>query len=146
MIGYFVKAGDPDVGNAFQPWLLSFRNIIHRTVAPKSYGDDLRLILIEYDLEGKFMEFPKREYRVYSYRRNERSMIVMVGVREDFGTWPDPEKRRFIVESTLHATELAREKMLKLGYPGVDFEQLMSDLHLCAKEYLDAELPKQDDS
>ena len=137
MIGYFVEAGDPEVSKIFQPYRSSFRNIVQRHIAPNNYGDDLQLILIDYHLEGKFLPFPKQEYRVHSYRRNERSIIVIVGVRRDFGGMSSTENKKFIVDSTFRAVELARDKMRKLSYSKVDFVRLLSDLHVCAQEYFD---------
>jgi hypothetical protein len=136
MIGYFVMVGDIRVGNVFNPYYVAFNKLVKRNINPKTYGIGLELILIEYHLEGEFLALPEEKYRLKSYRKNERSIAVAVGVSLEFGKMSDIEKRKFIVDTTIVAVRLAQEKMDKLGFVEIDFPQLFADIDKCAIEYM----------
>jgi hypothetical protein len=136
MVGYFVKAGDLAVDADFSPYSGAFGSLLDKCLAGRDYGDDLVLILIQYHLEGRYLNLPARAYRVMPYRKNERSLSVVVGVPRTFATKSEVEKRRFIVESTLEAIRLAREKMERLGYRDVRLGHLRRDVEACAQEFL----------
>jgi hypothetical protein len=136
MIGYFVKAGDIRVDQLFHPYKAAFNKLVKQHIKPKVYGESLELILIEYHLEGEFLSLPKEKYRLKSYRKNERSIAVVVNVSLGFGQISDQEKRELIVETTIDAIHIVQEKMVKLGFADINFPQLLADVEKCASEYL----------
>jgi hypothetical protein len=138
MIGYFVKAGDVRVDKIFHPYISAFNKLVKRIIKSKTYGIGLELILIEYHLEGEFLELPKDKYRLKRYRKNECSIAVVVGVGPEFGQMADIQKRKYIVDTTIFAVRLAQEKMDKLGYAEIDFSRLFADIDICASEYLNS--------
>jgi uncharacterized protein YjbK len=137
MIGYFIKAGDNEVDRNFDPYIWPFRNIIHKIIEGKNYGPSLKLILIKYYLEGKFLEFPDKRIKINPIRKKEQSLSVTIGVPKNFGNWEELDKKKFIVNSTNEALQLVRESLIKKGYTDIDFSQLLIDLEQCARLYFD---------
>ena len=136
MIGYFVKAGDIRVDKIFHPYKAAFNKLVKIYIKPKKYGDNLELILIEYQLEGEFLQIPEEKYHLKSYRKNEHSIAVAVCVDLKFGQMSDFAKRQFIIDTTCDAVRLVQEKMGKMGFVDIDFPQLFADIDKCASEYL----------
>jgi hypothetical protein len=136
MIGYFTKEGDVDVGAPFNPYLQSFKRIMKMKVAHKKYGTGLDLILIQYHLEGKYLELPAKMYKVMPYRKKEHSISVIVGVPQSFKDLSDIAKRQFIIDTTVESARLVREKTIRLGFAKINFEMLLRDIVDCTKEYL----------
>ncbi len=136
MLGYFVKAGDLDVGAVFAPYSRVFGRLLDQHLGKRSYGEGLRLMVIQYHLEGRYLELPAKNYKVMSYRKNEKALSVVVGVPGSFGNLSDEEKRRFIVDSTLKAIELVQAKMERLGFTDIDFDGLVGDVKACADRFL----------
>jgi hypothetical protein len=73
MIGYFTKAGDPEVEAIFGPYRQSFRRLLKNKLEGRKYGDGLNLILIQYHLEGRFLQTTPQMFKVLSYRKKEQS-------------------------------------------------------------------------
>jgi hypothetical protein len=111
MIGYFVKAGDLEVGHIFNPYRFAFSTMLDEKLAGKNYSKDLQLILIEYHLEGKFLAFPGEDYKIKPYREKEHSIGVVIGVPYKFLVWPDIEKKKFIVNTTLRAITIVKDNL-----------------------------------
>lgn len=136
MIGYFTKSGDTEVSSVFGPYRQTFKRIMKKRLADRKYGTGLDLILIQYHLEGKYLELPTKMYKVKSYSKKERALSVVVGVPQGFKELSDIAKRQFIVDTTLESIGLVQEKMLRLGFTEIDFELLIHDINECAKEFL----------
>ena len=136
MLGYFVKAGDLDVAAVFNPYTRALGALLDKHLEGRDYGERLRLIVIQYHLEGRYLELPTKNYKVMPYRKNERALSVVVGVPRSFGGLSDEEKRRFIVDSTLKAVELVQAKMEHLGFTDTDFDSLVDDMKVCADQFL----------
>lgn len=137
MIRYFIKSGDLDIGHIFGPYCFSFSDLIKEKTMGKKYSKDLSLILIEYHLEGKFLELPAKEFKVRSYRRKELAIAVVIGVPNLFSTWSDFERKNFIINTTLEAINLVMNKLSKrkdLYLEGID--RLYSDIKNCSKVFL----------
>ena len=137
MIGYFIQAGDVNVDEKFSPYVWPYRNIIHQNIKGKDYGIGLKLIVIEYILEGKFIAFPEKRIYLTPVRKKEQALSVRIGVTKAFGNWNDLDKKKFIVNTTNEALQLVRDSLLKKGYADFNFAQLLSDLAQCATQYLD---------
>lgn len=136
MISYFTRAGDSRVDIAFQPWREGFNQLLKNTVRLKTYGRGLDLILIEYYLEGEFLQLPAKKYKVLPYSKKEHSILVVVAVSKNFAIMDEDSKKRFIIDTTLQSVRLVQSKMKRLGFTKIDFAQLLYDIEQCAKEYL----------
>jgi hypothetical protein len=132
MIGYFVKSGDIDIGHLFSPYCFSFSDLIKEKITGKNYSKDLNLILIEYHLEGRFLELPSEKYKVKSYSTKDLAVAVVIGVPNLFSTWSDSEKKFLIVNTTLEAINLVKNKLSKRR--NFDLEG-MDRLYTDIKEY-----------
>jgi hypothetical protein len=137
VIGFFVKAGDVIVSKAFRPYCWKFRDIVNEKIANKKYGDGLKLILIEFLLEGQFLSLPERLIKISYYRKSEQSISAVVGIPKTFADMEEIEKKRLIAESAIEGVEAVKERMIKKGFDKIDFQQLLDDLRACAKEYLE---------
>jgi len=140
VIGYFVKAGDYRLDPYFKPYRLKFRDIIKDHISSKNYGDDLILILVEYHLEGQFLQLPKEPVSVGRYKKNERAISVVIGVSRNFQFLSDIEKKQFVVNTTIAAIQHVKIKMEKMGLTKMDFSQLLEDVQKCAKIYFETEI------
>lgn len=140
MIGYFIKAGDYRLDPYFKPYQLKLRDIIKNQMSSKNYGDDLSLILIEYQLEGQFLQLPKEPVSIGRYSKKEHAISVVVGVSRDFQYYSDVEKKQFIVNTTIKAIQRAKIKMEKMGLNKIDFSQLLEDFQKCAEIYFETEI------
>lgn len=136
MIGYFTRAGNVEVAQAFIPYERAFNKILRRKIEGKDFGDGLDLILIEYTLEGGHLRLPAKPIRVLAYSKKERALSVVVGVSKGFSDLPEVAKRQFIVNTTLESARLVQEKMLRLRFTEIDFKSLLGDIQECAVEYL----------
>jgi hypothetical protein len=131
MIDYFIKVSTGESGDIFRKYVWSFRKLINEYINITKYSDDVDLLLIEFSMEGKFIEYPKKEIRFRSYRLKEKSAAVTVGVRKEFIEWTDNEKKQFIITSTLNSIELARNALRKKGLDISGFPRLLVDLNDC---------------
>jgi hypothetical protein len=136
MIDYFVKAGDIYVGQFFIPYEKEFINIINKNISGNDYGQGLEILLIEYHLEGQFLQIPEERYKVNSYRRKEQSVSVTVYVPETFKLLSELEKKNFIISTTKDAVILVKEKMAKKENMRINFDKLLSDLEECSNNFL----------
>lgn len=136
MIGYFIKAGDVKVDENFSPYAFLYGNIIDQTIVEKNYGTGLKLILIEYLLEGDFMAFPKKRIIITPLRKKEQAISVRIGVPKDFGEWNEQDKKWFVVNTTREAVQLVRDHLFKNINIDINFTQLTMDLDQCAVLYL----------
>jgi hypothetical protein len=149
MIGYFTRAGDWRASAAFNSYDLVFGKLLKTRTSKKSFGSGLDLILIQYHLEGEYLELPKDKYKLLPYRKSERSSSVVVGVPKDFASMTNLAKRNFIVETTVESVRLVQKQMLRLGFTEIDFVSLLEDIQECATEYLNLPeikfIPTQED-
>ena len=136
MIGFFVKAGDPEVGNHFRLYQKEFRDIVHRNVFVNHYGEGIDLILIQFHLEGRFLQIPDEQYKVNYFRKKEKSASVNVYVPMTFQFVTEREKKEFISKTTTEAVLLIKKRMEKKENIYINFDQLLQDLEKCTEEYL----------
>jgi hypothetical protein len=140
MIGYFYKAGDIYVGEAFHKYQKGFGSLLHQYIDSKKYGIGVDLILIEYNLEGKFLKLPDHQYEVNRYRRKEKALSVKVYVPQVFGTWSENEKRSFITNTTVESVRLLEKRYEKSDVIQIDFKRLLLDLEKCAELFFQMQL------
>ncbi|NTV35879.1 MAG: hypothetical protein HGA53_02905 [Anaerolineaceae bacterium] len=136
MIGYFVKAGDVDAGQHFLPYKNEYSNLINKNISGNDYGQGIEILLIEYHLEGQFLQIPEERYKVNSYRKKEQSISVTVYVPETFKLLSELEKRNFIISTTKDAVLLVKEKMAKKENININFDKLLSDLEKCSNNFI----------
>ncbi len=136
MIGFFVKAGDIQVSQKFDPYRKKFEGIIEKTINNKKYGEGLDLILIEYHLEGKFLEIPDYQYKVCNFRKKERAISVKVYVPSSFELLSGLEKKEFIIKTTEESVILVKKKMAKSDISNFNFDSLLLDLKQCSVTYM----------
>jgi hypothetical protein len=140
MIGYFVKAGDFRADKAFHPYKSNFNKLLKERIGNKIYGESLKLVLIEYHLEGEFLSVPEEIYHLKSYRKKERSVAVVVYVRKEFNGLSDLEKKNFIINTTLDTIFLVKDSMAHKGITDINFPMLIKDIQECAKEYVNLQI------
>ncbi len=136
MIGYFTRAGNWNVAIGFNPYERVFNNILKRKIEDKDFGIGLDLILIEYTLEGSYLQLPAKPIKVLPYSKKQRALSVVVGVSKEFGNMSDISKRQFIINTTIESVKLVQKKMQRLGFNDIDFKSLLDDIQECAIEYL----------
>jgi hypothetical protein len=137
MIRYFVRAGDVRVDKVFDPYKLAFSKILARKLIGKVYGNSLVMLLIEYYLEGEHLRLPVKQFRVLPYSKKEHAITVVVGVSTTFEHMSDYDKKKFLVDTTRTAVNLAKAKLLRLDLQDTDFPQLLTDIESCVQEYLE---------
>lgn len=141
MIRYFISAGDENVSGMFSPYIwnnLGFGTLFSNKFSNKSYGSDLKLILIKYYVEGKFEVNGPENPTVSNYSKKNKDISVAYTVHaNDFHLRDDFKRKEFIVESTLNAIILVQKKLFKQRLD-IDFEGLLADTKLIASGFLEA--------
>lgn len=138
MIGYFLKGGDSDVSDIFTPYVWGQYGIGTKLEKglKQEYGHDLKLLLIQYYVEGKFAVNGPDKPKVNNYSTKNKDISVAIPVSPElFHLRNDFERREFIIDSTLTAIRLVEERLAKRKLQ-VDFEALLNDFQTQAQEYL----------
>lgn len=139
MIGYFIKSGDESVSDIFTPYVWrerGFETLFKNTIGKKDYGSDLKLLLIKFYVEGKFEISGPEQPKLSNYSTKNKDIAVDIAVTpKDFHNKNDKERRSFVVNSTLNAIDLVREKLSKKKLD-IDFDQLLNDVRIAGKKYL----------
>ncbi len=71
MIGYFLKTGDPEISEKFGKYSKEYSSFTKKFIENKVYGNDLKLILIEYHVSGKFLDWEDIHPRVLNYSKKK---------------------------------------------------------------------------
>jgi hypothetical protein len=139
MIGFFEKAGDPEAGALFDPYIWGeqgIRTLVEKGLAGKTYGKDLKLILIRFYVEGKYPVNGPDQPKVSRYSTKERAISVGIPVRKESFHEVDTDKRkRFIVDSIRTALTLVEERSRKRKLD-IRFEELHEDVEAILSRYL----------
>lgn len=135
MVGFFVKSGDIETSREFLPYREPFRDIIVVNLEGKIYSKDLKLILIQYPLEGKYLALPPKQVKINRYRPKELSTGATIAISKDFYKKSEKDKKEFIVNIFLESMELIRKQIKRLGLQ-VNFDALIADLNACCNLYL----------
>ncbi len=141
MVKYFTSCGDERGSKMFTPYIWKnsgFGALIDKITLDKRYGNDLKLLLVKYYIEGEFSsasDLPS-EPKVLNYSTKNKDIAVNLPVtRELFHDRNEFERREFIVDSTLNTVKLVRDKLKKKKLD-IDFESLMKDITEISEEYL----------
>jgi hypothetical protein len=139
MIGYSLIAGDEIVSSMFDPYIWSergFSTLFKNGLLNKDYGPDLRLLLVMYYVEGKFDVNGPKLPKVGNYSKKDKNISVAITVKDgQFHNRNEFERREFIVDSTIKAVKLVREKptIRKLN---IKFDDLIADIVSVGNVYL----------
>lgn len=144
MIGFFLKSGDETVSEMFTPYIWQehgLGTLFEKRFLNNDYGSDLKLLLIMFYVEGKFEingpELPK----VSNYSKKNKNIRVAITARpEQFHNKNEFERREFIVDSTINAIKLVRDKVAKKRL-NINFDELISNLISVGNMYLKYEKP-----
>jgi hypothetical protein len=140
MVGYFVSSGDPEVDSMFAPYVWGATGLANllKPLKLKNYGTELKLLLIEYYVEGKFTEHLFDEIRLRNYSTKSKDISAQVPVRRsDFHDRTDRQRREFLLKTTLEAIELVRGRLEKRKL-GVDFDRLRQDVEAVGIDFVAA--------
>ena len=139
MIGYYLSTGDQQGSDMFSPYVwevAGFGTLIKKEIRNKDYGDDLELLLIKYYIEGKFSSYLPHDPKLSNYMSKSKDISVDIAVtKELFHDRNEFERREFIVDSTMKAVKLVRDKLKKKKLD-IDFDGLMNDIREISEEYL----------
>ncbi len=139
MVGYYIDAGDEHVSELITPYLwqdYGLSTLLKKETRNRNYGKDLELLLIKYYVEGKFSSYLPHEPKVNNYMSKSKDIGVDIAVTKDlFHDRNEFERREFIVDSTLHAIKLIRDKLKKKKLD-INFESLIKDIIEISEEYL----------
>lgn len=139
MIGFFEKAGDPEAGALFDTYVWGeqgIRTLVEKGLAGRRYGKDLKLILIQYYVEGTYPVNGPDQPTVSRYSTKDKSISVSIPVRkEDFHNVDSAGRKRFIVDSIRTALSLVEERSRKKKLD-LRYEELRRDLDTVLSRYL----------
>ncbi|MCL4507815.1 MAG: hypothetical protein M1434_00880 [Chloroflexi bacterium] len=138
MIGYFFKAGDPQVASMFLPYIggPSGLGTLLEPLMHKNYGDALTLLLIQYYVEGKFQINLPDHLKVRNYSTKNRDIAVVIPVtRSVFHEASEEQRREFLLRSTLDAISAVRARLEKRKV-NVDFYRLVKDVEEIGKVFI----------
>jgi len=142
MVGYYISTGDEEVGSKFIPYVFGdngLGKLIKEHISNKDYGDDLKLLLIQYYVEGKFSRYLPEEPKLGNYKKKDRNIAIAIGVPcRLFHSRNEFERREFVVDSTLNAVNVVREKLEKKKLD-INFDSLLSDLKEISKKFLETQ-------
>jgi hypothetical protein len=139
MIGYFVAAGDPTVKDIIHPYIWGpdgLANLL-RPLKEKDYGPALKLLLIEYYVEGTYSSaFNVMEVKVSNYSSKNKDISVKVPIKKiDFHGKGDLHRRKFLLQTTLEAIELVRIRLERKKL-AVDMQLLRCDVEAISKKFI----------
>lgn len=138
MIGYFIKAGDPETGEMFRPYIGTPYGLGQRLkrIENKDYGTGMDLLLIQLYVEGKFPIFGPEQLKVRNYSTKEKAIVVAIPVnRSSFHDVGEIERRQFLVNSTLNAINAVRARLQKRKLD-IDFDTLYRDVQEIGQEFI----------
>ena len=139
MIGYFVGSGDTTVGGMFTPYLWGLNGLakLLEPVKKKNYGPALKLLLIQYYVEGEYSSaFNVSAVKVMNYSSKNKDISVRVPVRRiDFHDTDDLHRRQFLVQTTIEAVELVHVRLEKKKLD-VDMQRLRRDVEVIGEKFM----------
>jgi hypothetical protein len=131
MVHYFLTAGDEGVSEMFTPYIWNkhgYGTLFENQFLNSNYGQDLKLLLIKYYVEGKFDINGPALPKVSNYPEKNKDISVAITVKAgQFHDRNEFERREFIFDSTVKAVKLVRDKLAKKKL-NINFEELMSDI------------------
>ena len=144
MIRYFLSTGDEIVSNIFTPYVWKehgLGTLLDKEIKNKNYGKDLELLLIKYYVDGKFNVNEPRSPKVSNYSKKNKDIAVDIVVTPElFHNKNEFERREFILDSTMNAVKLVKDKLTKKKLD-INFDELLLDAGLVGNNYLQYKNP-----
>lgn len=84
MVGYYLNAADEQVSNMFTPYVWKHNGLgelIDQAISTKDYGEDLKLLLIQYYVEGKFSSYLPEEPKLGNYSNKNKEIAVAIPIK-----------------------------------------------------------------
>jgi len=140
IIGYFLVGGGDDKGDDIRMYIWKrkgFSRFLSKHVYGNAYGKDLELLLIQYYVDGplKAPNMPIKA-KIRNYSNKNKDIAVAFPVTPDrFHDAEEPERRRFVVGTTLDAIDLVETRLGKRKLD-IDFARLRSDVFTASQEFL----------
>ena len=129
-INYYVYSGDAEVGNKISPLLFGkklFSDQIENSIN-KNYGEDLKVILIRYFIDGKIVKFPVSKRQLSNYNKIDKSIICNFNINgNSLSSLNDDDIRGFIKTSTIKGINIIKTKLSSKLFD-FNFEALVNDL------------------
>lgn len=139
MVKYYLNSGDEHGSEMFSPYIWGksgLGTLIDTLLSKDIYGSDLKLLLIQYYVEGEFSRYLPAEPKVNNYSTKNKDISVAIGVPKSlFHDRNEFERREFIVDTTLNAIEMVKVKLEKKKLD-IDFLALVHDVTQLCEEYL----------
>ena len=139
MIKYFLKMGDETVSKMFSPYVWEaqgFATLFENRFLNKDYGPDLEMLLIMYYVEGKFETNGPEHPKTGNYSKKNKDINVAITVKPaQFHDRNEFERREFILDSTINAVKLVRNKLTKKKL-NINFDELLMDITSVGNAYL----------
>lgn len=102
----------------------------------KTYGKDLKLLLIMYYVEGRFAVNGPSEPKVGNYLKKDKDIRVAITVTSEmFHNKNEFERREFIVDSISRSINLVIERVHSKKLD-IKFDELLIDFHVVERQYL----------
>jgi len=144
VIKYFGKMGDECVSNLFSSYLWKEKGLdrlLDEEIGNKRYGIDLELLLIQYYVEGEFDPNGPEHPKVSNYSKKNKDIAVAISVTKSlFHNRDEFARREFIVDSTINAIKLVKDKLIKKKLD-IDLDLLIADVKEISKKYLNYPQP-----
>ncbi len=140
MVGYFIFGSADECFKLFGKYINEMSNQKKIVIGEKQYSNEVKLILIQYIVEGRFTPFPKKEYRYLSYRPKENAAAIEVGVSKNFLDFNDEERKNFIITSTMTSLEVTRQKLQKKNIEIDKYDLLLEDLNIAFNRFKNAQV------
>lgn len=129
MIGFFTIT-DVFAGQTIDQYLgrqTGFDTLLQNHLKNEHYGDDLKLLLISFIIEGQFKRDLPSKITASSFGKKDRAVEVKIPVKmREFVLFSESDRKKFIVESIIAAVNAARirhgEKL------DTDFDRLIQDV------------------
>ena len=129
-INYYVYSGDPEVGERFTAIIFG-RNRLSEQLKEhlnKSYGKDLKIILLRYYLDGKIAQFPHPKRQLSNFLKKEKAIVCNFNISQNtLIKKTDLEIIEFIKTTSLEGIRLVKDKFSKKEFH-FDFDLLIKDV------------------
>jgi hypothetical protein len=138
MVSFFLKAGDPQVSDAFTPYLWGAQGLgtfVDTYVNTGHYGEGVKSLLIQVYVEGQFEVHGPEQVRVGNYSKAREEMSVAFTVRrEDFQGRSDQQRKAFLSAMLRQAVAEIQRKQAKKA-PRFDFQALFENVVTATEKY-----------
>jgi hypothetical protein len=133
-------SGDHLVSDMFTPYIWKEHGIgtlFDSKFLHKDYGQDLKLLLIVYYVDGKFDINGPSEPKIGNYSVKKKDIKIAISVKFlQFHDRDELVRREFIFDSTINAIKAIQNKMSKKKLD-IDFVELIADVISLENAYFD---------